>query len=166
MLRSIVASRWPEQLAAASSDVSDPSPDNSAANTASHPVATEPPAAAPVPLATEDASSEKRSGSTQMLIIAIVGALSVAGLAASSVGYGGRRKIRLDEIEDHIKDEAKGYRRAIWETTLTDRPRPSPFPAPVARRPNIGIPNELREAHDPDDKIAEMLARLARSAQV
>jgi hypothetical protein len=170
MLRSVVASRWPEQLAAASSDVSDPSPDTSAANTASHPVATEPPAATAVPLATADASSEKQSDSTQMLIIAIVGALSVAGLAASAVGYGGRRKIPLDEIQDHIKDdingETKGYRRAIWETTLTDRPLPSPFPAPVARRPNIGIPNELREAHGPDDKIAEMLARLARSAQV
>jgi hypothetical protein len=172
MLRSVVASRWPEQLAAASSDVSDPSPDNSAANTASHPVATEPSAATAVPLATADASSEKQSDSTQMLIIAIVGALSVAGLAASAVGYGGRRKIRLDEIQDHIKDrikddingETKGYRRAIWETTLTDRPLPSPFP--LARRPNIGIPNELREAHDPDDKITEMLARLARSAQV
>jgi hypothetical protein len=177
MLRSVVASRWPEQLAAASPqlaaaspDVADPSPDNSAANTASHPVATEPSAATAVPLATADASSEKQSDSTQMLIIAIVGALSVAGLAASAVGYGGRRKIRLDEIQDHIKDDingdTKGYRRAIWETTLTDRPLPSPFPAPVARRPNIGIPKELREAHDSDNKIAEMLARLARSAQV
>jgi hypothetical protein len=168
MLRSVVASRWPEQLAAASSDVSDPSPDNSAANTASHPAATEPSAATAVPLATADASSEKQSDSTQMLIIAIVGALSVAGLAASAVGYGGRRKIRLDEIQNHIEGdingETKGHRRAIWETTLTDRPLPSPFP--VARRPNIGIPNELREAHDPDDKITEMLARLARSAQV
>ena len=168
MLRSVVASRWPEQLAAASSDVSDPSPDNSAANTASHPVATEPSAATAVPLATADASSEKQSDSTQMLIIAIVGALSVAGLAASAVGYGGRRKIRLDDIQNHIEGdingETRGHRRAIWETTLTDRPLPSPFP--VARRPNIGIPNELREAHDPDDKITEMLARLARSAQV
>jgi hypothetical protein len=169
ILRSVVASRWPEQLAAASSDASDPSPDNSAANTASRPVTTEPAAAVSVPLTSADASSEKQSDSTQMLIIAIVGALSVAGLAASAVGYGGRRKIRLDEIQNHIGDdingETKGYRRAIWETTLTDRPLPSPFPAPVARRPNIGIPNELREAHDPDDKIAEMLARLARSAQ-
>jgi hypothetical protein len=177
MLRSVVASRWPEQLAAASPDVSDASPDNSVDNTPSDPVATQPSTVATVPLASADASSEKQSGSTQMLIIAIVGALSVAGLAASAVGYGGRRKLRFDEIHDGFKDgftddfgadtngETKGRRRAIWETTLTDRPLPSPFPAPVARRPNIGIPNELREAHDPDDKIAAMLARLARSAQ-
>jgi hypothetical protein len=116
-----------------------------------------------VPLAAADAASEKQSGSTQMLIIAVVGALSVAGLAASAVGYGGRRK-RLDDIELEVGN--RGDRRAIWETTLADRPLPSPFAASAAIRPNIGIPRELREAKDPDNKIAEMLARLARSAQV
>jgi hypothetical protein len=165
MLRSVVASRWPEQLASASSAVSDTSPDNSAADAASPAAATQPstqPSAAPVvPLAAVDAAPEKQSGSTQMLIIAIVGALSVAGLAASAVGYGGRRKSRVGEIQL----ESNGDRRAIWETTLTDRPLPSPFPAPAALRPNIGIPRELREADDADDKIAEMLVRLARSAQ-
>jgi hypothetical protein len=158
MLRSVVASRWPQQLAAASSIAADASPDNSSAAAQSSAVAT----ATVVPLAAADAASEKPSGSTQLLIIAIVGALSVAGLAASAVGYGGRRK-RLDDIE--IEVETKGDRRAIWETTLADRPRPSPFAASAAIRPNIGIPRELREANDPDDKIAEMLARLAKSAQ-
>jgi hypothetical protein len=160
MLRSVVASRWPQQLAAASSIAADASPDNSSAAAQSSAVATAP--ATVVPLAAADAASEKPSGSTQLLIIAIVGALSVAGLAASAVGYGGRRK-RLDDIE--IEVETKGDRRAIWETTLADRPRPSPFAASAAIRPNIGIPRELREAKDPDDKIAEMLARLAKSAQ-
>jgi hypothetical protein len=163
MLRSVVASRWPEQLA--SSAVSDTSPDDSAADAPSPAAATQPstqPSAAPVvPLAAADATPERQSGSTQMLIIAIVGALSVAGLAASAVGYGGRRKSRVGEIEL----ESNGDRRAIWETTLANRPSPSPFPAAAALRPNIGIPRELREADDADDKIAEMLARLARSAQ-
>jgi hypothetical protein len=163
ILRSVVASRWPEQLAAASSITPDASPDNSSATAPSPAAATAPSAATMVPLAAADATSEKQSGSTQMLIIAVVGALSVAGLAASAVGYGGRRKLRLDDIE--IKAENRGDRRAIWETTLTDRPLPSPFAASAAIRPNIGIPLELREAQDPDDKIAEMLARLARSAQ-
>jgi hypothetical protein len=166
MLRSVVASRWPEQLAAASSTAPDASPDDSSATAAPSPaVATAPSAAAVVPLAAADATTEK-SGSTQMLIIAIVGALSVAGLAASAVGYGGRRRRWLDEAQDDFGGETRGDRRAIWETTLTDRPRPSPFAAPVARRPNIGIPNELHEAEDPDNRIAQMLARLARSAQV
>ena len=165
MLRSVVASRWPEQLAAASSIAADASPDDASGTTSSalapsSAAATAPSATNVVPLAAADAVGEKQSGSTQMLIIAIVGALSVAGLAASAVGYGGRRK-RLDDIE--LEADNRGDRRAIWETTLADRPLPSPFAAAI--RPNIGIPNELREAHDPDDKIAEMLARLARSAQ-
>jgi len=162
MLRSVVATRWPEQLAAASSTAPDASPDNSSATAPSSAVATAPSAATVVPLAAADAASEKQSGSTQMLIIAIVGALSVAGLAASAVGYGGRRKHGLDGIE--LEVENRGDRRAIWETTLADRPLPSPF-ATAAIRPNIGIPRELREAQGPDDKIAEMLARLAKSAE-
>ena len=165
MLRSVVASRWPEQLAAASSTAPDASPDNSSATAPSPAAATAPSAATVVPLAAADAAIEKQSGSTQMLIIAIVGALSVAGLAASAVGYGGRRKHRLDGIE--LEAENRGDRRAIWETTLADRPLPSPpFAASAAIRPNIGIPRELRDADDRDDKIADMLARLAKSAQV
>ncbi|WP_159009245.1 hypothetical protein [Bradyrhizobium sp. S69] len=168
MLRSVVASRWPEQLAAASSTAPDANADTSSAVTSSalapsSAKATAPSAATVVPLAAADAVGEKQSGSTQMLIIAIVGALSVAGLAASAVGYGGRRKLRLDDIE--VEAENRGERRAIWETTLADRPLPSPFAASAAIRPNIGIPRELREAQDPDHKIAEMLARLAKSAQ-
>jgi hypothetical protein len=163
MLRSVVASRWPEQLAAASSTAPDASPDNSSATAPSPAAATAPSAATVVPLAAADAANEKQSRSTQMLIIAIVGALSVAGLAASAVGYGGRRKHRLDGIE--LEAENRGDRRAIWETTLADRPLPSPFTASAAIRPNIGIPRELREAQSPDDKIAEMLARLAKSAE-
>jgi hypothetical protein len=167
MLRSVVASRWPEQLAAASSIAPDAGPDDASATTSSasapsSAAATAPSATNVVPLAAADAVGEKQSGSTQMLIIAIVGALSVAGLAASAVGYGGRRKLRLDDIE--LEADNRGDRRAIWETTLADRPLPSPFAAAI--RPNIGIPRELREADDRDDKIAEMLARLAKSAQV
>ena len=163
MLRSVVASRWPQQLAAASSIAADAGPDNASATAPSSAAATAPSATNVVPLAAADAVGEKQSGSTQMLIIAIVAALSVAGLAASAVGYGGRRKLRLDDIE--LEADNRGDRRAIWETTLADRPRPSPFAASAAIRPNIGIPRELREANDPDDKIAEMLARLAKSAQ-
>ena len=161
MLRSVVAARWPEQLAAASSIAPDADPDNASATAPSSAAATAPSAAAVVPLAAADAAGERQSGSTQMLIIAIVGALSVAGLAASAVGYGGRRK-RIDDIQFEAGN--RGERRAIWETTLADRPLPSPFAAAI--RPNIGIPRELSEADDRDDKIAEMLARLAKSARV
>ena len=164
MLRSVVASRWPDQLAANTPADSAPVTDNSDASAPSDAdVTPQPPAAAVVPLTAAEAPPARQSSSTQMLIIAIVGALSVAGLAASAVGYGGRRKHRLDGIE--LEAENRGDRRAIWETTLADRPLPSPFTASAAIRPNIGIPRELREAQSPDDKIAEMLARLAKSAE-
>jgi hypothetical protein len=164
MLRSVVASRWPDQLAADTPADSAPVADNSDASASSDAdVTPQPPAAAVVPLTAAEAPPARQSSSTQMLIIAIVGALSVAGLAASAVGYGGRRKHGLGEIQ--IEVENSGDRRAIWETTLADRPRPSPFAASAAIRPNIGIPRELREVQDSDDKIAEMLVRLARSAQ-
>ena len=39
----------------------------------------------------------------------------------------------------------------------------APFPA--ASRQHLGLPKELHEADDPDDRIAEMLVRLARSAR-
>jgi hypothetical protein len=152
MLRSVVASRWPDQLAANTPTDSAPVTDNSDASAPSDAEVTpQPPAAAVVPLTAAEAPPARQSGSTQMLIIAIVGALSVAGLAASAVGFGGRRKNR--------------DRRAIWETTSNEGPLPSPYPADAASRPQIGLPKELREADEPDDKIAEMLARLARSAQ-
>jgi hypothetical protein len=158
MLRSVVASRWPDQLAAANT-AADPAPitDDSDASAPSDAVVTpQPPAAAVLPLTAAEAPPAKQSSSTQMLIIAIVGALSVAGLAVSAVGFGGRRKNSPRPID--------GDRRAIWETNFNEAPVPSPFPAETASRPHIGLPKELHEA-DSDDKIAEMLVRLARSAQ-
>jgi hypothetical protein len=156
VLRSVVAARWPDQLAANTPEASTPATDNSNASAPADAVTPQPPAAAVVPPVAPDVPPAKQSSSTQMLIIAIVGALSVAGLAASAVGFGGRRKDRPRSIEDE--------RQPIWETTLDDGPRPSPFPA--ASRPHIGLPKELREIREPDDKIAEMLARLARSSRV
>lgn len=155
MLRSVVASRWPDQLAANAPAVSAPATDHSNASTPSTAVTPEPSAAAVVPLTAADAPPAKQSSSTQMLLIAMVGALSVAGLAASAVGFGGRRKSRARPIE--------GERRPIWQTALADTPPASPFPA--ASRPHLGLPRQLHGADDPDDRIAEMLVRLARSAR-
>jgi hypothetical protein len=155
MLRSVVASRWPVQLAANGPAASAPVSDSSNADAPPNAVTSQPSAAAVVPLTAADGSPAKPSSSIQMLLIAIVGALSVAGLAASAVGFGGRRKNRVHPIE--------GERRAIWETVLADAPLSSPFPA--ASRPHLGLPKELHGADDPDDRIAEMLVRLARSAR-
>jgi hypothetical protein len=161
-LRSVVASRWPDQLAANTPADSEPvtdDTDNSGASAPSDTVATpQPPAAAAVvPLTAAETPPARQSSSIQMLIITIVGALSVAGLAASAVGFGGRLKKRAPLIDSD--------RHAIWEVTSDEGPVvPSPF-AEAVSRPQIGLPKELREVREPDERIAEMLARLARSAQ-
>jgi hypothetical protein len=156
VLRSVVASRWPDQLAANTPADPEPATDSSDASAPSDADVTPQPPAAVVPLTAAEVPPARQSSSPHMLIIAIVGALSVAGLAASAVGFGGRRKSSARLID--------GDRPAIWETTSDEGPVPSPF-AEAASRPQIGLPKELREIDAPDDRIAEMLVRLARSAQ-
>lgn len=160
MLNSVVASRWPEQLGASSPAAPPPAPAGPPADLQVDATTATPPVAAAVPLAAADASLAKQSHSALMLLIVIVGALSFAGLVASAiVRFGGKRR--------HDRREIRGDRRPIWDLERGDRPRPLPFPAEAARRPNIGAPRELRVADDADDqdRIAQMLARLARSAQ-
>jgi len=98
-----------------------------------------------------------------MLLIAIAGALALAGLIASAIfrfgsaRWTGRREIRVD-------------RRAIWDSARTDRPSLSDEARAAASmrevRPlrEVNFPREPRAADDPNERIAQMLARLARSA--
>jgi hypothetical protein len=46
----------------------------------------------------------------------------------------------------------------------TDRPSPPAYPKSDASIGRVDIPRELRQADDPDDRIAEMLARLSKGA--
>jgi hypothetical protein len=210
---SVVASRWPDQMGAIAPAASSPA--------ASAPqAASSPPHAAPPPVANDvvadatpslgtaqpsaknnvrvavaDAAPEaplEKPASTQMMFIVMIGAFSVAGLVASAVGLGGRRRKRVRL--------AQAKRRANWDAARTDRQRPSRFAstsepraaspsiAMAAQRPNIGLPLELREAQEElmwrqddeeraretephptqqhDAKVVDMLSRLARSAQV
>jgi hypothetical protein len=188
MLRSVVASRWPNQLSASASAAPPPAPVSPPADTQANDVQANdvqandvqandvqtsamqanavppPPQSAPaptVPLAAADASTAKQSGSAMMLLAVIVGALSVAGLAASAIfRFGGKRR--------RGREEVRGEPRPIWDLDRDFRrgDRPLPFPASVVR-PNIGAPLELQEADDAGDRdrIEQMLARLARSAQ-
>jgi hypothetical protein len=112
---SAVASRWPEPGLAASH--SDPA-------VQSNPRAARQPVVAAVTLAAADSSPGRQSGSAHMLLIAVLGALSIAGLIGSAIiRFGGTR--------------------------------------PVGQRDIYGDP---READDPNRRIAEMLARLSRTA--
>ncbi|MBU6461426.1 MAG: hypothetical protein KGK01_03400 [Bradyrhizobium sp.] len=160
MLSSVVASRWPEQLGANSPPPT--APVSAPVSAPAAPQADETPETQPVsvPLAAADASTTKQSNPARMLVIVIVGALAFAGLAASTiVRFGGKRQQGREQIR-------RGHR---WtrDQERGDRTQPSPFPLEAVRRPNIGLPRELQLAEDADegDRIAQMMARLARSAQ-
>ncbi len=188
MLKSVVASRWPDQLSASASAAPPPAPvsppadaqannvqandvqandvqtsDVQTSDMQANPVPPPPATAAPVPLAAADASMAKQSGSATMLLAVMIGALSIAGLAASAIfRFGGKRR--------RGRDDLRGEVRPIWDLDRDFRrsDRPLPFPASAVRRPNIGVPLELEEADDADadrDRIEQMLARLARSTQ-
>jgi hypothetical protein len=161
--RSIVASRWPELAAANSSPAPAPSTVNTAARPQQAAEAAPPPAVAAVTLAAEDASAAKPYGSVQLLLIAMIGALSVASLIASAIfRFGGRRRagrrnLRVD-------------RRVNWDIPRTQRPslseeaRAAKSMREIARLPEGSLPREAFTADDPNERTAQMLARLARSA--
>jgi hypothetical protein len=146
-------------------------------------------------VAVADAAPEaplEKPASTQMMFVVMIGAFSVAGLVASAVGLGGRRRKRVRL--------AQAKRRANWDAARPARQRQSRFSSPAqpraaspsiamaAQRPNIGLPLELSEAQEElvwhradeermretaqhqvqqhDAKVVDMLSRLARSAQV
>ena len=154
---SLVASRWPEQSGTGSPADPPPTADNSAAAAPSDSDATPSPTLAAAPLVAADSSPEKQSASIQTLLLVILAALALAGLIGSAVfrfgnlRWTGRRRIQID-------------RRAIWEQTEIDRRSPPVDFDPGARIRRDDIPWELRTADDPNGRIEEMLARLARSA--
>jgi hypothetical protein len=154
---SVVASRWPEQSATGSSSVPVPTADNSDVAAAPGSDAMPSPAPAAATPAAADSSPEKTSGSIQTLLLVILSALALAGLIGSAVfrfgnlRWTGRRNIPVD-------------REAIWERANIDR-RSQPVDLDTgARIRRDDIPWELRTADDPNGRIEEMLARLARSA--
>ncbi|MBR1190813.1 hypothetical protein JQ634_00195 [Bradyrhizobium sp. AUGA SZCCT0240] len=129
-----------------------------------NPATAPPPAVAPVALAVADASQERRSASMQMLLLVMAGALALAGITASLVYRFGRAQA--------IPLEARSDRRAIWDSVPTERTSPSMFPdeTPVWRSNttrNVApqdLPRDPRAPDDPERRVTEMLARLARSA--
>jgi hypothetical protein len=156
--RSVVASRWPDPSSGSSSAGAGPmtaNPDAAPSNSA----AALPPAIAAVPLATADTlpeDAEKPSGTIRMVLLAVIGALSVAGLMGRAIFRlgGGTRRIDRRDIRSH--------RRAIWDSAGTDRRSPPAYLD--ARMWGADIPPASRAADDPNRRVAEMLARLSRSS--
>jgi len=152
---SVIASRWPDPSGVSSSVSPAPATDNSGEavqlNTEQAPL----PAVATS--AAADLSSEKQSGSVQMLLLVMMGALVLAGVMGSAIfRFGGMRQAgRRQTCSD---------RHAIWNSVDADRPSPPAYPPAEASMRRVDIPRELRHADDPDDRIAEMLARLSKGA--
>ena len=163
--RSVVASRWGELAGSSAQASSEPPTDNSTpANSGAAPLPSSgPPAASKtaLPLAAADVSStEKPTGSVQMLLIAILGALALAGLLASAI-------FRLSGPR---RNRSRGDRRVNWESVRTDRPslsdeaRASRSMRELDLLPQGSLPRELRAADDPDQRIAQLLSRPPRRA--
>ena len=138
-----VATRWPDAARAS------PAPQPSAAPAAAPAAASVQPSAkpaaspAPVTLAAADAPADKPTGSVQMLLLVIGGALALAGLLASVIYRfaGGRARARAADRRvnwDHRQDENDS--RAPWHAEPVprmERPRPVDFDAMRVEAPQI-----------------------------
>jgi hypothetical protein len=158
---SLIASRWPESpgvssssanagLATANSDANmQPDPGPAQASVVAPPSSV----VAAAPFAAADSSSQSQTGSIQMLLIVIAGALALAGVIGAAV-------FRLGSLRQAGRREMRGDRRAIWDSVDTGRPLRAPFErgdVPVRR---VDIPRKPREVDDASRRIAEMLAQL------
>lgn len=164
---SVVASRWPDPSAVdtTASPAAAVEPPGAAAPSNTQAVPS-PIATTAVPLAVADASLAKQSRSILMLIIAVVGALSFVGVMGRAMfGLGGKRRRRKTQDD---RRAVRNERRAIWDSIVTDRPQPSPSPIQDSQARDLDMPrvprDDPRAPDDPNRRIAEMLARLSRSA--
>ena len=155
---STVATRWPDSSEVSSSDnFRTAAAEPPAAPPETNQAATQP-APAPVALAAADSSMAKQSASMQMLFLVMAGALALAGITASLIFRFGRRRARH-------RPEVRHDRRAIWDQIHNERSSPSMLPdedVPMWRRDE---PQDPRAPDDPQQRVTEMLSRLARSAQ-
>lgn len=97
----------------------------------------------------------------QMLLLAMAGALALAGITASLIFRFGRTRL--------VQPEIRGERRAIWDSVPAELRSPSMFAGedtPIwHHNAPRDLPRDPRAPDDPERRVTEMLARLARSAQ-
>lgn len=142
-----VATRWPD--AAPASPAPQPSPATAAAPAAPSVQPSAKPAASPAPvtLAAADAPADKPTGSLQMLLLVMGGALALAGLLASVIYRfaGGRMRVqtadrRVNWDHRHDDDDSRADSRAPWHTEpapRVERPLPVDFDAVRVEAPQI-----------------------------
>lgn len=161
--RSVVASRWFEPTSMASSAPSQ----SAAAATRPQPIseaAPPPKAAATLRLAAADPSAARSSGTIQQLLIAIVGALTLAGLLASAIFRLSRaRRSRRRNSKMSVNRSVNWDLAGIGRPTLPDDAGGAASWRDVVPLPKGSLPRDPRPASDPDERIGQMLTRLARS---
>lgn len=138
-----VATRWPD--AAPASPAPQPSPATAVAPAAASVQPSAQPATSPAPvtLAAADAPADKPTGSLQMLLLVIGGALALAGLLASVIYRfaGGRARVQTADRRvnwDHWQDDDDS--RAPWHTEpapRVERPLPIDFDSVRVEGPRI-----------------------------
>jgi len=134
-----VAGRWPDASTASAAPTEQPSPAPVAA--AAQPTAKPAKSPAPMALAAADSTADKQTGSLQMLLLVIGGALALAGILASVVYRfaGGRirvqaadqRRVNWDNFEPHDHDDGRApwLNAASAGTPHARQPRPVDFDA-------------------------------------
>ena len=138
-----VATRWPD--ADPASPAPQPSPATAAAPAAASVQPSAKPAASPAPVtfAAADAPADKPTGSVQMLLLVIGGALALAGLLASVIYRFAGRRARARAADrrvnwDHRQDENDS--RVPWHAEPAprmERPLPVDFDAMRVEAPQI-----------------------------
>jgi hypothetical protein len=148
--QSTVASRWLDRPGADSKNPSAPTPADSGAdvNSPAPPVAEAPRAAA-------EMRPAPGFRSVQSLLLAIVGAIALAGLMGAVIFRFGSAA-RID------RDENRGARRAPWDSIELERATPSP-PLASTLTPRAEVAREPREAVIPGE-IAQLLSKLSKQA--
>jgi hypothetical protein len=149
--QSTVTSRWLDQPGADSRNPSAPGPADAGANL-------NPPAStvAEAPLAAADMPAASGVGPVQTLLLAIVGAMALAGLMAGiifrfgSAGQSGRQ---------HMRDA----RRAPWDSIDVKLATPSPPLAASVPSPRTDAAHERLEAIIPNE-IVQLLSKLSKEA--
>jgi hypothetical protein len=154
--QSVVAGRWPDPSDVNSQAAAPTTGGSGVAMPAQSGAASQPGLAA---LAAADASpepSESQSGSIRALLMAMIGALSLAGILAGAI-------FKFVNAHSAAQRGIRTDRRAIWDSAGSERPSPAAYPNAAPRMRATDFPRELRMAEDPDHRFTEMLARLSRS---
>jgi hypothetical protein len=154
---SAIGSRWPDGSEVSSSNNPQLAADDLAASPQTNATSAPQPAVSPIALTAAHAPSAKPSNSTQMLLIVMASALAFSGLVAAMIfGFNRKPAAQADVRDDHPP--------APWDFPHIDRPSLPRFmheEVPIRRAGGAQAP---RATGDAEKQIAEMLARLTRSA--